>query len=270
MTIVRTAAALRDALGRRHAGGRRGFVPTMGALHDGHLALVTAARRECQQVVASIFVNPKQFNDSQDLARYPRQEDQDAQMFRDSGVDVLFAPSVEEMYPPGDATRIEVEGVARGFEGDRRPGHFNGVALVCVKLFGLVDPDVVYLGQKDAQQVAVLRQVARDLKLNLEICAVPTVRDEHGLALSSRNARLSPEEKLRALAIPRALRAAMAAHGQGQDPVIAAGAQLSGLDVEYVSVARFEGELTLVLAVRAGQTRLIDNVPLDEPQRAGL
>jgi pantoate--beta-alanine ligase len=268
MKIVRTA--LRAALADRRTRGRRGFVPTMGALHEGHLALVHAARSECPDVVASIFVNPKQFNDSQDLARYPRQEDRDAEMLLAAGVDVLFVPAVDEMYPAGDATTIVMEGAARGFEGDHRPGHFNGVAIVCLKLFGLVEPDVVYLGQKDAQQVAVLRQLVRDVRLNLEIRVAPTVRDKDGLALSSRNARLSPDERSSALAIPRALAAAVAAYRQGRDPVAAARPLLTDLEVDYVDVVTFDGQATLVLAVRAGETRLIDNVPLEDPKRAGL
>jgi pantoate--beta-alanine ligase len=242
----------------------------MGALHDGHVALIRVARVECRTVVVSIFVNPTQFDDSRDLARYPRPADRDAELCRDTGVDVLFMPAVEDMYPADSATAVTVEGPARGFEGDRRPGHFNGVATICLKLFSLIEPDVAYLGQKDAQQVAVLRQLVRDLHLNLQIHVVPTVRDEHGLALSSRNARLSADEKASALAIPRALRAAVAAHREGRDPALAAHAQLAGLAVDYAGVANFDGDPTLVVAVRVGQTRLIDNVPLTDPQRAGL
>jgi pantoate--beta-alanine ligase len=270
MTVLRTAADLRQALAPHRSRGGIGLVPTMGALHEGHAALIRAARAVSHPVVVSVFVNPTQFTDPADLSAYPRQEHEDAQIAADAGASYVFAPSVEEMYPAAFATTVDVGGPARGFEGDYRPGHFQGVATVCVKLFAIVQPRVAFFGQKDAQQVAVLRQVARDLNLDLEIQVVPTVRDPDGLALSSRNARLSPDERRRALAIPRALAAGLDALSHGGDPADAARRALTGLDVDYVEVAHFDGHPTLVIAARAGRTRLIDNVPLDDPARAGL
>jgi pantoate--beta-alanine ligase len=242
----------------------------MGALHAGHVALFRLARQECDVVVASVFVNPKQFNDPADLAAYPRQEDKDGEMAAEAGVDVFFVPRPADVYRPEHATFVHVGGAAVGFEGDYRPGHFDGVALVCLKLFHMVAPQVAYFGQKDAQQVAVIKQTVRDLDLDLDVRVVPTIRDPQGLALSSRNARLSPGEKMRALAIPRALKAGLAAAQRGDDPVEAARRELGDLDVEYVAVAEFDGDPTLVIAARAGATRLIDNVPLKRPQAAGL
>jgi pantoate--beta-alanine ligase len=271
MRWVWTVRELRAALSQSRAAGRRiGFVPTMGALHAGHVALFRLARQECDVVVASVFVNPKQFNDPADLAAYPRQEDKDGEMAAEAGVDVFFVPRPADVYRPEHATFVHVGGVAVGFEGDHRPGHFDGVALVCLKLFHMVAPQVAYFGQKDAQQVAVIKQTVRDLDLDLDVRVVPTIRDPQGLALSSRNARLSPGEKMRALAIPRALKAGLAAAQRGDDPVEAARRELGDLDVEYVAVAEFDGDPTLVIAARAGATRLIDNVPLKRPQAAGL
>jgi pantoate--beta-alanine ligase len=270
MRWVWTVPELRAALSQSRGHRRIGFVPTMGALHAGHVSLFKVARQECDVVVASIFVNPTQFNDPSDLAAYPRQEDKDGEMAAEAGVDVLFVPKAEDVYRAEHATSIHVGGAALGFEGDHRPGHFDGVALVCLKLFNMVKPGVAYFGQKDAQQVAVIRQTVRDLNLDLDIRVVPTMRDPQGLALSSRNARLSPGEKTRALAIPQALKAGLAAVRQGADPVAAAAGELAGLDVEYVSIAEFEGDPTLVVAVRVGATRLIDNVPLKHPAAAGL
>jgi pantoate--beta-alanine ligase len=242
----------------------------MGALHDGHAALMRQARRECGTVAASIFVNPAQFNDPADLAAYPRTEARDASLAADAGVDVLFVPAVAEVYPAGHATTVHVAGAALGFEGQQRPGHFDGVALVCLTLFSMVQPDRVYLGQKDAQQVAVLQQLVRDLRLSLDIVVAPTVRDPDGLAMSSRNVRLSPGERQRALAIPKALEQAVRANVRGEDPVAAARAELGGLDVEYADIASFAAGPTLVIAARVGATRLIDNVPLEQPELAGI
>ena len=270
MKIVRSIAALRQALDARSPGTRVGFVPTMGALHEGHIALVRAARAACGLVVVSIFVNPKQFNDSGDFARYPRQELRDTEMADEAGADLLFLPEAGEIYPEDHATSVHVSGPALGFEGDHRPGHFDGVAIVCLKLFGMVQPDVVFLGQKDAQQAAVLRQLVRDVNLRLELRVMPTVRDLNGLALSSRNSRLSIEERSRAVAIPLALVAGLNAYRAGEDPEAAARATLRGLAVDYVGVATFDGQPTLVIAARAGVTRLIDNVPLNHPELAGL
>jgi pantoate--beta-alanine ligase len=266
MKTLRRAADVRRALERPRAEGIVGLVPTMGALHAGHVALLRAARSACNTVVASLFVNPTQFGDPADLAAYPHDEAADARIASEAGVDVLFAPSVEEMYPRGHATWVEVGGAAEGLEGDHRPGHFRGVATVCLKLFTIVVPHVAFFGQKDAQQVAVVTQMVHDLNVDLEIRVVPTVRDADGLALSSRNARLSSEERVRALAIPRALAAGLAASRAGRDPVGAARELLSGLDIEvdYVAVADFVGHPTLAIAARVGRTRLIDNVRLDD------
>src|SRR5262245_47748607 len=242
MKTVRTIAALRTILAPIRPRAAVGLIPTMGAFHDGHLALIRAARREGCFTVASVFVNPAQFNDAGDLAAYPRDEARDARMADAEGLDVLFVPSAEEVYPSGFATWIDIGGAAAGLEGDLRPGHFRGVATVCLKLFTIVEPTFGYFGQKDAQQVAVVEQLVRDLNLPLQIRIVPTARDADGLALSSRNARLSPEERRRALAIPRALGAGRAAHMAGADAVSAARGVLDGLvglDVEYIAVANF-------------------------------
>jgi pantoate--beta-alanine ligase len=240
---------------------RVGLVPTMGALHEGHLSLVRAARDECDVVVLSLFVNPAQFGASEDLSRYPRDEERDAQLAEQEGVDLLFAPAASELYPEGFATWIDVG--ETGAEGKARPGHFRGVATVCLKLFNIVRPDVAYFGQKDAQQAAVLRRLVYDLDLDIELRVLPTVRDGDGLALSSRNAYLSPGERERALALPRALEAGKAAHARGDDPVAAAEAALNGLQPDYVELVDLENAILLASAARIGQTRLIDNVVLE-------
>jgi pantoate--beta-alanine ligase len=254
MRTVRTIPELRAAL-PRSAG--IGLVPTMGAFHEGHLSLIRAARAECDVVVVSLFVNPPQFGDRADLDRYPRDETRDASLAEAEGVDVLFVPPREELYPPGFQTWVDVEDVSRGLEGDVRPGHFRGVATVCLKLFNIVRPRRAYFGQKDAQQVAVVRRMIRDLDVEIELRVLPTVRDVDGLALSSRNALLSPEDRARGLTLPRALHAAVAS----EDPVGTALAALDGLEVDYVAVADFDPPV-LAGAVRVGATRLIDNVPL--------
>jgi pantoate--beta-alanine ligase len=247
--IVRTVAEIRAAA----SGDDVGLVPTMGAFHAGHLALFRAAREECETVVASLFVNPAQFTDETDLSAYPRDEERDAALAAEAGVDLLFAPSAEELYPPGYQTWVEVEELSRPLEGAFRPGHFRGVATVCLKLFNIVRPRRAYFGQKDAQQVAVVRRLVRDLDVEVEIRVVPTVRDPDGLALSSRNALLSSREREAALALPRALAT--------RDPARAR-ALLDGLEVDYVEVADFEPRV-LAAAVRVGPTRLIDNVVLE-------
>ncbi len=251
MRITRTVAETRRALRGRDDVG---LVPTMGAYHGGHLSLFQAARRESETVVASLFVNPAQFGDAADLAAYPRNEDRDAATAERAGVDLLFVPSVEEIYPPGFETWVEVGQASRGLEGDHRPGHFRAVATICLKLFTIVRPRRAYFGQKDAQQVEVVRRMIRDLNLELDLRVLPTVRDDDGLALSSRNALLSAEERERALALPRALATRDAATAR---------ALLGELEVEYVEVAPFDPPV-LAAAVRVGTTRLIDNVPLDE------
>ena len=254
---MRTARSI-DELRRELAQSRGtiGLVPTMGALHAGHLALIAAARAECDTVVVSLFVNPAQFDEGADLAAYPRDEAADAELAAEAGTDVLFVPAREEIYPPGFQTWVDVEELSRGLEGKYRPGHFRGVATVCLKLFNIVRPDRAYFGQKDAQQVAVIRRMVRDLNLDLTVRSIPTVRDADGLALSSRNARLSPAERELALALPRALGT--------RDPA-AARAALDGLEVDYVEVVDFDPPV-LAAAVRVGSTRLIDNVVLDSDQ----
>ncbi len=247
MKVVRTIAELETAPGT-------GFVPTMGALHAGHRALLAAARRENERVVMSLFVNPAQFNEAADLAAYPRDEARDLEIAEAEGVDLVFAPAVEELYPAGFATWVEPEGT--GAEGESRPGHFRGVATVCLKLFNIVRPERAYFGQKDAQQVAVIRRLVRDLDVPLEIRVVPTVRDDDGLALSSRNVLLSPEERERALGLQRALHGAVGA----PDPVAAARAALNGLSPDYVETVDLGDVKVLAAAVRVGTTRLIDNV----------
>jgi pantoate--beta-alanine ligase len=254
MKTIRTVPELRDALrGRSDVG----LVPTMGAFHDGHLSLIRAARAESETVVVSLFVNPAQFAEAADLNAYPRDEERDAQVADAEGVDVLFAPSDDELYPPGFQTWVEVEELSRWLEGEFRPGHFRGVATVCLKLFNIVRPTRAYFGQKDAQQAAVLRRMLADLNLEFELRVLPTVRDADGLALSSRNVLLSPQDRARGLTLPRALHAGVAA----DDPVATALAALDGLDIDYVAVADFDPPV-LAGAVRVGTTRLIDNVPL--------
>lgn len=258
MKTLRTIRAVRDELDRR---GRVGLVPTMGAFHEGHLALLRAARAECDAVVVSLFVNPTQFGATEDLSRYPRDETRDAQLAEAEGVDVLFTPSVEEMYPEGYASWVDVE--ETGAEGAARPGHFRGVATVCLKLFNIVRPQVAYFGQKDAQQAAVLRRMIRDLDVELDLRVLPTVRDADGLALSSRNAYLSEKGRHEALALPRALEAGRSAHLEGSDPVAAARGALNGLEPDYVEILDLDGVTILAAAARVGSTRLIDNVVLE-------
>jgi pantoate--beta-alanine ligase len=236
-----------------------GLVPTMGALHAGHMALFRAARTDSDVVVASVFVNPVQFSDGGDLATYPRDLEHDVALAAAEGVDVIFAPPVEEMYPPGFATWVVPEGAAEGLESAHRPGHFRGVATVCLKLFNIVRPEIAWFGQKDAQQVAVLKQLVRDLNVGVEIRVVETVRDADGLALSSRNSRLTAEERERALAIPRALET----RDEAKARAVLEGA---GLEPDYVAVADLDGP-TLTIATRVGTTRLIDNVPIGEGER---
>ena len=248
MKVVRTIAELETAPGT-------GLVPTMGALHDGHRALFRAASAESDRVVASLFVNPAQFDEQTDLEAYPRDESRDLDFAEAEGVDVVFAP--DELYPAGFATWVEPE--ETGAEGAARPGHFRGVATVCLKLFNIVRPEGAYFGQKDAEQVAVIRRMVRDLNVPVEIRVVPTVRDPDGLALSSRNQRLSPEERERALGLPRALESAAAS----LDPVSAARASLDGLTPDYVEVLDLGDAKVLAAAVRVGSTRLIDNVLLE-------
>jgi pantoate--beta-alanine ligase len=251
-----TIADLRETLDAFRA-ETIGLVPTMGSLHAGHVSLFEAARAECDCVVASAFVNPAQFAPGEDLDRYPRDEERDSGIAAAAGVDVLFAPSAGELYPPGYQTWIDVEELAKPLEGAFRPGHFRGVATVCLKLFNIVRPQRAYFGQKDAQQALVLRRMIADLNLDLalELRILPTVRDDDGLALSSRNAYLTVADRERALALPRALRT--------RDPDRAR-ELLARADVhtDYVDVLEDDGIRVLAGAIRIGSTRLIDNVPL--------
>ena len=274
MQTVRTSEELTLALGEM----RRGvvaLVPTMGALHDGHMALVDEARRRADTVVATIFVNPTQFNDKADLARYPRQEAADARALEAAGCDLLWMPAVGDMYPDGFATTVSVSGISEKWEGAARPGHFDGVATIVAKLLVSVRPDLALFGEKDFQQLAVIRRMIADLDLPIEIVGVPTVRDADGLALSSRNALLSPDERTRAAAFPAALRAARDAIRQGIDEATAIddavnllrNARFSRVDYFVLvdantlePVAEPKGESRLIAAAVIGSTRLIDNM----------
>jgi pantoate--beta-alanine ligase len=256
MKTIRTIEELRAQLR-----GEVGLVPTMGALHDGHLSLFRAARAENEVVVASLFVNAAQFGEQADLATYPRDEASDMRFAERAGVDVLFAPSADEIYPQGFGTWVDIE--SSGAEDAARVGHFRGVATVCVKLFNIVQPRRAYFGQKDAQQAIVVRRVVRDLNLDVKIRVIPTVRDTDGLALSSRNARLSSDERARALALPRALAAGAEAHRHGGDAVAATRAALNGLHPDYVELLDLDGVTILASAARVGANRLIDNVILE-------
>ena len=279
MRTVRTVAELRSAL----ASGRReeltiGLVPTMGALHEGHLSLISRAREHCDVVVVSLFVNPAQFNERADLERYPRDEQRDAALAAAAGADVLFAPSVEEVYPQGFATTVEVLGVSERLEGAARgPEHFRGVSTVVTKLLCMAMPDVAYFGQKDAQQVVVIRRLAADLNLPVRIEALPTIREADGLALSSRNMLLTPEDRSRALALPAALQAASALATRGERSAAAlldaAYAAMRPFEVEpeYLAlvdphtlepIEQLDGEALLAIAARVGEVRLIDNTIL--------
>jgi pantoate--beta-alanine ligase len=251
VNVVRTISELDLP---RH--GVVGLVPTMGALHGGHSALFDAARPESDVLVASVFVNPAQFEDGRDLDSYPRDFEHDLQVAEAGGVDVVFAPSAAELYPAGFATWVVPEGVAEGLEESHRPGHFRGVSTICLKLFNIVRPQLAWFGRKDAQQVAVLKQLVRDLNVPVEIRVVDTVRDADGLALSSRNGRLSEAERTRALAIPRAL-------ATGDPDRARTVLTDAGLAPDYVTVADLDGR-TLAIAARVGSARLIDNVLIGE------
>ena len=278
MQVAATIAEMRAL--RRAMAGDVGFVPTMGYLHEGHLALVRAAREQNRHVVVSIFVNPTQFGPDEDFERYPRDEERDLALLRDERVDAVFMPSMEEMYPPGASTFIDVEGVTEMLEGAHRPGHFRGVATVVATLFNIVQPRRAYFGRKDAQQLVVVRKLIRDLHREIEIVAVPIVREPDGLAMSSRNAYLSPAEREAALVLSRALRRAEELFASGERDAERLRAAMRELiaeeplaQVDYVSVAdpdtlrdldRIERSALASLAVCIGKTRLIDNVTLGE------
>ena len=278
MIVARTVAEFRAA--RAGVPSPLGFVPTMGYLHEGHIALVEAARAECATVAASIFVNPTQFGPNEDFERYPRDEDRDLELLEAAGTDLVLMPPVEEVYPPGDATRVQVSGITAGQEGARRPGHFEGVATVVAKLFGMVQPDRAYFGEKDGQQLRVIRRMTRDLLLPIEIVACPTVREPDGLALSSRNVYLSAEERTQALSLSAGLQAASEAFDGGERDAGRLRAMVRErieaqptADISYVSLAdsetleELEGAVERVamlsLAVRFSGTTLIDNVTLE-------
>jgi pantoate--beta-alanine ligase len=284
---VRTVAELRAAIAaKREAGHSVGLVPTMGCFHDGHLALMRAAREACDTVVVSLFVNPTQFGESEDLDAYPRDEARDAALAAAEGVDLLFAPPVEEVYPDGFATTVNLTGLTDVLCGDpqrRGAAHFDGVATVVSKLFNMVQPDVAFFGQKDAQQVLVIQRLVRDLDIPVRVAVVPTVREADGLALSSRNVYLDAEDRRRATALSRALAAAETAVASGAlaaDDVLApARAELdaAGIAPEYLElrsttdlspVERVNGSTLLAVAARVGPARLIDNVILKSPQGA--
>jgi pantoate--beta-alanine ligase len=285
MRTVRTVGDLRAALREpRRAGRAIGLVPTMGALHEGHLSLIRAARGENDVVVVSLFVNPAQFDEQGDLAAYPRDEAGDARKAADAGADILFAPPVEEVYPPGFATTVRVGGVTEPLEGRHRgAGHFEGVATVVCKLLNMAQPDVAYFGQKDAQQAAVIRRLVTDLDIPVRIAIQPTVREPDGLALSSRNVHLHGADRDRALALKRALDAAASAVAAGErdpDAVARAGRAAMaalGVEPEYLAlvrpddlqpVDRIAGDVLVAVAARVGPTRLIDNTILHSPNGA--
>ena len=275
MQIVRNSEELAKA--RRNFEGRVALVPTMGALHAGHLALIAAARKRAKNVIASIFVNPTQFGENEDFGRYPRREEQDAGMLEEAGCDLIWAPSVKDIYPDGFATKVSVSGVSQRWEGEIRPGHFDGVATIVTKLLLSVRPDVALFGEKDFQQLAVIRQLAADLNLAVEIAAVATVRESDGLALSSRNMYLLPEERRQAAGLVSALQAARTAI-LGGTPVfeVLHRARASLRDGGFSRIDYFalvdasslepldhaKGEMRLIAAAVIGTTRLIDNIAI--------
>jgi pantoate--beta-alanine ligase len=276
--LVKTRADLHAAVGdRRGAAGELGVVMSLGALHDGHRALIRAARRRCDYVVVTVFLNPLQFAPSEDLTRYPRTLDSDLALCRDEGVDAVFAPDVNEVYPEGPpSVRIAAGPLGDVLEGASRPGHFDGVLTVVGKLLHITAPDVTFFGQKDAQQVLLVRRMVSDLDFPCEVVTIPTIRDPDGLALSSRNVYLSDADRAVALALSRSLRAAEAVAGQGAEAartaVMATLAGQADIGLEYASLvdpatlldvsADFRGEALLVVAARVGSTRLIDNAPI--------
>jgi pantoate--beta-alanine ligase len=277
MHVVRTIAELRAL--RRRLSGRVGFVPTMGYLHEGHLALVRQARRENSAVIVSIYVNPSQFSPGEDFGGYPRDLDRDLELLRKEGTDIVFAPPDDEMYPPVFSSWVDVEKITERLEGASRPGHFRGVATIVAKLFNIVQPTKAYFGQKDAQQVVVIKRMAADLNMELEIVTVPTVRESDGLAMSSRNTYLSPEERQAASILFKALALAQRLTRGGEQDAEKIRDQMTALIqreplacLDYVSIADAETleELDMLhrpavasLAVRIGKTRLIDNIPLE-------
>jgi pantoate--beta-alanine ligase len=282
---VRTISWMKEAARQARADNHLiGLVPTMGALHEGHLSLVRRARQECSRVYASIFVNPKQFGPNEDFGKYPRAFESDSEQLAALGVDALFAPTPEEIYPPGFSTYVNVEGMGERLEGKSRPGHFRGVATVVLKLFEITQPDFAYFGRKDAQQVAVIQKMVRDLNLNIQIVVCPIVREEDGLALSSRNVYLSAEERRAATALYRSLEAARSELKRGTRDCLEIQtamrrvlekeslakldyAEIVGAD-SFEPVARISRASYVLVAARFGKTRLLDNM-LVEPVQEG-
>jgi pantoate--beta-alanine ligase len=277
MHIISSAAEMTaSSKAEQRAGRRVGFVPTMGALHDGHLSLVRAARVQCDVVVVSIFVNPTQFGPNEDFGKYPRSFDQDKTMLQGEGVSAIFYPSVEEMYPPGATTWVTVEGLSERLDGRSRPGHFRGVSTVVSKLFNIVQPQFAFFGQKDAAQVAIIRKMARDLNFDVEIVTCPIVRETDGLAMSSRNAYLSAQERKQALVVSRSLERVRRMHEEGEtnaEKLIAAGKQViaeePAVRLDYFEVvdpntlepvSDLANGALVAVAAYVGSTRLIDNL----------
>jgi pantoate--beta-alanine ligase len=282
MRVIETRAELRDYLDvMRRNRFSVGLVPTMGDFHEGHLSLFRAAQEDCDKVVVSLFVNPTQFGPSEDFEKYPRDLGRDRGLAEETGVDVLFAPSVEEMYPEGFATHVEVSGLSGLLCGKARSGHFRGVTTVVLKLLNLTRPDVAYFGQKDAQQAVIVKRMVEDLDVGVEIRALPIVRDEDGLALSSRNRYLTPEERKAATVLYRALLAAQRRYLDGERVAAALCADIEAalaeeplVEPEYVEIVHprtleplieIGGEVLVAVAARLGRTRLIDNVVLGGP-----
>jgi len=278
MHIIHTISEMR-AIARQHAAQTIGFVPTMGALHAGHLSLVHAAKRTCDAVVVSIFVNPTQFGPNEDFARYPRTFAQDCELLKNAAADFVFAPSTEEMYPPGATTYVTVEGLSGKLDGRSRPGHFRGVTTIVSMLFHIVQPNIAFFGQKDAAQVAVIRKMVRDLNYPVEIVACPIVREPDGLAMSSRNVYLTPEERKSALALSRSLQRVEQLFRNGSrniEELISAGRQTlaedTGVKLDYFSIVNpgtledireLDQPALVAVAAYVGRTRLIDNIILE-------
>ena len=279
MRLIATVAAMREtSRGARREGKTMAFVPTMGYLHRGHLALLKEAKKRADLVVASIFVNPTQFNESEDFSSYPREPERDRKLLEENGVDILFLPTTEQVYPEGFQTTIDVTGLSEGLCGSSRPGHFSAVATVVAKLFNILRPDVALFGEKDYQQLALIRRMNADLNFGISIVGVPTVREHDGLAMSSRNAGLSPEERKAAPSLYRALSRGRKLFERGERKAEAIIGEAKGvienpIELDYLEIrdsetlAKIEeisGEALFAIAARAGKTRLIDNIILKE------
>lgn len=278
MIICETKREIREFLRSKATPGTVGFVPTMGYLHDGHMSLIEMARKDCDIVVASIFVNPIQFGPKEDFADYPRDFDRDCNLLKEHGVDALFYPSVSEMYPKGFSTYVDVTGLTDSLCGKSRPGHFRGVATVVIKLFNIIRPDRAYFGQKDAQQLLVIKRMVEDLDLDIEIISVPIVREKDGLAMSSRNIYLTPEQRVLAPRLYKSLQKAAQLVAAGERDIRKLEAivkddisRIQGAEIDYVEIRKLsnleksevlEAPSLMALAVRFGQTRLIDNIIL--------